>query len=142
MFLLHLVIEESKVIKVNRLLHSTILVSDFSQAIDFYEGLLNFKMDHQRPDLGFAGRWYSLGEQQVHLMVLPDPEKKQNVQIDRPEHAGRDRHIAFEVDSVENLAKLLESNNIKFTMSRSGRKALFCRDPDGNGLEFVQFDLV
>jgi len=23
-------------------------------------------------------------------------------------------------------------------MSSSGRQALFCRDPDGNGLEFIQ----
>jgi len=27
---------------------------------------------------------------------------------------------------------------VAFTLSQSGRSALFCRDPDGNALEFVQ----
>lgn len=125
-------------IKVTRLLHSTILVSDLSQAVEFYEGLLGLCADDSRPDLGYPGKWYNLGGQQIHLMELADPEKVKGIQIDRPVHAGRDRHIAVEVDSVENLAKLLECSGINFTMSRSGRQALFCRDPDGNGLEFIQ----
>lgn len=127
-------------IKVTQLLHSAILVSDLSQAIEFYEGLLGLSADESRPDLGYPGKWYSLGSQQIHLMELADPEKLKGIQIDRPEHAGRDRHIAVGVDSVKNLAKLLECSGINFTMSRSGRQALFCRDPDGNGLEFVQTD--
>jgi len=136
---MYLSVKEIRVtIKISKLLHSTILVQDLSQATDFYEGLLGFQIDSKRPDLGYPGRWYKLGEQQVHLMRLPDPEKAEGIQLDRPEHAGRDRHIAFEVDSVENLAKLLSSSNIPFTVSQSGRNALFCRDPDGNGLEFVE----
>ena len=125
-------------IKVSRLLHATLLVTDLSQSVEFYEGLLGLIADDNRPDLGYPGKWYGLGAQQIHLMQLADPEKSNKIQIDRPEHAGRDRHIAVEVDSVEKLAKLLDSSGIDFTMSRSGRQALFCRDPDGNGLEFVQ----
>ncbi len=125
-------------IKVTRLLHCTVLVNDLSQAIEFYEGLLGFTVEPSRPELGYPGRWYCLGEQQIHLMELADPEKLKAIQVDKPEHAGRDRHIAVEVDSLEKLAKLLECSGINFTMSRSGRQALFCRDPDGNGLEFIQ----
>lgn len=127
-------------VKISQLLHSTILVADLAQSIDFYEGLLGLEADAARPDLGYPGKWYNLGQQQIHLMQLPDPEKDDAYQLDSPEHAGRDRHIAIEVDSVENLAKLLDKENIRFTMSRSGRRALFCRDPDGNGLEFVEFN--
>jgi len=127
-------------IQLSRLLHSTILVKDLSQSIEFYEGLLGLCVDAARPDLGYPGKWYNLGEQQIHLMELADPEKVTEFQVDRPSHVGRDRHIAMQVDSVENLAKLLDVSSIKFTMSRSGRQALFCRDPDGNGLEFVQLD--
>lgn len=126
-------------VKITSLLHSTILVADLAQAIEFYEGLLGLEADSARPDLGYPGKWYALGSQQIHLMQLYDPEKEHAYQLDRPEHAGRDRHIAVEVDSVENLAKLLDRENIIYTMSRSGRRALFCRDPDGNGLEFVEF---
>ncbi len=125
-------------VKVTQLLHYTILVSDLSQAIEFYEGLLGLSADESRPDLGYPGKWYRLGAQQIHLMELADPEKLKAIQLDRPEYVGRDRHIAVKVDSVKNLAKLLECSGIHFTMSRSGRQALFCRDPDGNGLEFVQ----
>lgn len=125
-------------VKISQLLHSTILVADLEHAIDFYEGLLGLDADAARPDLGYPGKWYNLGKQQIHLMQLPDCEKDYEYQLDRPEHVGRDRHIAVEVDSVENLAKLLESKNIFFTMSQSGRRALFCRDPDENGLEFVE----
>lgn len=125
-------------IKISKLLHSTILVGDLSQSIEFYEGLLGLQADPARPDLGFEGRWYLLGEQQIHLMQLPNPEKAKGIQLDKPEHVGRDRHFAVQVDSVENLAKLLEAANIPYTLSRSGRKALFCRDPDDNGLEFVE----
>jgi glyoxylase I family protein len=132
--------EIKRMIKLTKLLHSAILVSDLTQSIEFYEGLLGLQADFNRPDLGYPGRWYQLSEQQIHLMQLPDVEKVNGNQLDRPEHVGRDKHFALEVDSVENLAKLLESKKIIFTMSRSGRKALFCRDPDGNGLEFVQLN--
>ncbi len=125
-------------VKISKFLHSTILVEDLAQSIEFYEGLLGLKADPTRPDLGYDGRWYCLGEQQIHLMQLPNPEKTKGIQLDRPEHVGRDRHFAVKVDSVENLAKLLESAKIEYSRSRSGRKALFCRDPDENGLEFVE----
>ena len=125
-------------VKITGLLHSSILVANLSQSIDFYEGLLNLQADPMRPDLGYPGKWYKLGEQQIHLMQLADSEKKDSHQLVRPEHVGRDRHIAVEVESTENLAKLLAEKEIHFTKSRSGRNAIFCRDPDGNGLEFVQ----
>ena len=125
-------------VKISRLLHSSILVTDLERSADFYEGLLKLDADPARPDLGYPGKWYNLGGQQIHLMQLNDPEKNESHQLVRPEHVGRDRHIAVEVDSVENLAKLLDTKNIFFTMSQSGRRALFCRDPDDNGLEFVE----
>jgi glyoxylase I family protein len=31
----------------------------------------------------------------------------------------------------------LDGARIAYTLSRSGRAALFCRDPDGNALEFI-----
>ena len=32
----------------------------------------------------------------------------------------------------------LDAASIGYTLSRSGRRALFCRDPDGNALELVE----
>jgi glyoxylase I family protein len=31
----------------------------------------------------------------------------------------------------------MEAGSVAFTRSKSGRAALFCRDPDGNALEFI-----
>ncbi len=53
------------------------------------------------------------------------------------EHVGKDRHLAFVIDSLTDLKMRLDAKNIPYTLSRSGRKALFCRDPDLNGLEFM-----
>ena len=67
-------------------------------------------------------------------MELEDPDKDSQ----RPEHGGRDHHIAFSVSSIEKIATLLDELHMPFTKSKSGRKALFCRDPDSNALEFIE----
>jgi len=88
-----------------------------------------------RPDLGFPGVWYEVGaNQQIHLMQLPNPE----VGLQRPQHGGRDRHVALAVNDLEELMRRLAAAGIAYTLSKSGRSALFCRDPDGNALEFVE----
>lgn len=120
--------------RVRAVLHVTFLVADLERARAFYEGVLGLVVDSSRPDLGFPGVWYALDEgQQIHLMRLPDPEAG----LTRPEHGGRDRHVALAVDDIDALAGRLEAAGISCTRSRSGRAALFCRDPDGNALEFV-----
>lgn len=92
-------------------------------------------LDETRPDLGYPGAWLRLGNaQQLHLLELPNPDPVSG----RPEHGGRDRHLALAVDSVTALQSRLVEHGIVNTMSRSGRAALFCRDPDGNALEFVE----
>lgn len=114
--------------------HASLIVSDTARALKFYNGLLGLQIDGRRPDLGYPGAWLSLGEQQIHLLELPNPDPVDG----RPAHGGRDRHLAFMVDDFGGLIKTLENAGVAFTKSRSGRKALFCRDPDGNALEFIE----
>ena len=64
----------------------------------------------------------------IHLMQLPNPDPTEG----RPDHGGRDRHAAFGVQSVDPLAERLKANGVPYTMSKSGRAAVFFRDPDGN----------
>ncbi|NNM82217.1 MAG: glyoxalase [Burkholderiales bacterium] len=117
------------------ILHASFLVSDLSISQAFYCGLLGLEIDASRPDLGFPGLWLDLGSgQQIHLMALSDSDKGRV----HPEHCGRDRHVAFVVDDISELGKKLEAAGIAHASSRSGRRALFCRDPDGNALEFVE----
>ncbi len=121
--------------KIFAVLHATFLVSELEKSRAFYEGILGLTVDPARPDLGFPGVWYTIGaNQQVHLMQLSNPEAG----IARPQHGGRDRHVALAVDDLTELAGRLEKAGVSYTRSRSGRAALFCRDPDGNALEFVE----
>lgn len=124
--------------RIHSLLHSTLLVEDLARARTFYEGVLALAVSRARPAMSFDGVWYELGPQQIHLICLPNPEKG----LIRPAHGGRDRHVALGVDSIDELAKRLEAAGIPYTLSQSGRAALFCRDPDDNALEFVEAPLT
>ncbi len=115
------------------LLHATLLVADMDRARAFYEGLLGLVPNPARPDLGFPGVWYDVGAGQIHLMNLANPDPVAG----RPVHGGRDRHTALGVDDWVALRSRLDGAGIPYTLSRSGRPALFIRDPDGNALELV-----
>jgi glyoxylase I family protein len=114
--------------------HSSMIVQDTEQALGFYIGILGLKQDASRPDLGYPGAWLQVGDGQIHLLELPNPDPT----TDRPKHGGRDRHLALTITSLSVLQASLEQAGIAFTLSKSGRKALFCRDYDGNALEFIE----
>lgn len=119
------------------LLHAGLLISDLATARTFYETVLGF-IPLDRPDLPYPGAWYGFNQhQQLHLMQLPNPDQASI----RPPHGGRDRHIAFGITDVDVLRARLDAAQVIYTMSKSGRPALFCRDPDGNTLEFVQISV-
>lgn len=120
--------------RITRLLHVSLLVDDLARARAFYEGVLGLSPSPERPDMAFDGVWYDIGEAQIHLLCLPSPEAG----LVRPGHGGRDRHVALAVASLDELKHALEQADVACTLSRSGRPALFCRDPDGNALEFVE----
>jgi glyoxylase I family protein len=117
-----------------RIHHVSLIVSDTSRALAFYRDLLGLTLDTNRPDLGYPGAWLWVGEQQIHLLELSNPDPVQ----DRPQHGGRDRHLALTLTDTESFARDLEQAGIPFTRSRSGRRALFCRDPDGNAIELME----
>lgn len=120
--------------KIREILHSSLLVQDTNRSLSFYRDMLGLEVDDNRPDLGFPGVWLKVGTQQIHLLELPSPDPVDG----RPEHGGRDRHTAMQVTDIDALQVRLEKAGIDFTRSKSGRKALFTRDPDGNALEFIE----
>src|SRR3569623_913612 len=119
---------------ITRLLQVSVLVTDTARAVRGYCDSLCLTADPSRPDLGYAGAWLGLGAQQLHLLELPNPDPTTG----RPAHGGRDRHCALAVTDIAALRRRLDEAGITYTLSRSGRPALFCRDPDGNALEFVE----
>ncbi len=118
--------------------HATFLTRDLLKARKFYEGVLGLQIDTSRPQMSFDGVWYEISaEQQLHLMLLPNPEEG----LKRPDHGGRDRHVALTVTDTTKLIECLKAAEVPYTQSKSGRRALFCRDPDGNALEFIEGNL-
>ena len=116
------------------ILHASFLTSDLARSRAFYEGVLGLRPSPNRPAMSFDGVWYDVADkQQIHLLLLPDPEAG----LQRPAHGGRDRHVALAVSDIAKLIERLNQAGITYTLSSSGRRALFCRDPDGNALEFI-----
>ena len=73
-------------------------------------------------------------EQQIHLLELIAEDTDHRL----PEHGGRDRHVALEVSQLDEVMLALDRAAVDYTLSRSGRRALFCRDPDGNAIELIE----
>ena len=111
--------------RIARLLHAALLVTDLDDAKRFYGGVLGLK-EKPRPNFNFPGAWYDLGECELHLMVtlegLPPAER-------RPR---RDYHISFQVEDLAAAKRALEEAGLPTRESSSGRGSIFVRDPDGN----------
>ena len=115
------------------LLHASLLVADLAQSRRFYEDVLGLKPSPARPEMSFTGIWYDIGAAQIHLICLPNPDPVSQ----RPAHGGRDRHTALGVLHFDALKSRLDAAGLTYSLSQSGRRALFVRDPDGNALELV-----
>ena len=113
--------------------HVSIIVADTSRSLGFYQDLLGIPVDQGRPDLGYPGAWLDIGSQQIHLLEVPNPDPVSG----RPAHGGRDRHLALIVSDFDAVRNELEEAGVDCSLSRSGRRALFCRDPDGNAVELI-----
>ena len=114
--------------------HSSIIVADTARALSFYCELLGMERDESRPDIGYPGAWLIAGEQQIHLLELPNPDPIEG----RPLHGGRDRHIALIVTDMDYIVQKLTTAGFAVSMSKSGRKAAFCRDYDANAVELIE----
>jgi glyoxylase I family protein len=114
--------------------HVSLIVSDTRKAVDFYQGVFGLEVASDRPDLPFPGAWLRVGDQQIHLLELPNPDPVEG----RPAHGGRDRHLAMQVTALAPIMERLDAARVSYTRSRSGRRALFCRDLDGNALELIE----
>lgn len=113
--------------------HASLVVSDTATSLNFYVGILGLQQI-ERPDLGFPGAWLKLGEQQLHLLELPNTDPTTG----RPAHGGRDRHVALSTINIDPVRATLDEKGYPYTLSISGRRALFCRDVDGNAIEVLE----
>ena len=116
--------------------HIAIIGSDYKKSKHFYVDLLGFDVirenylrerDDYKIDL-------ACGEQEIELFIIKDAPARVNY----PEALGL-RHLAFKVDSVEEVVKELNARGIATEPVRiddyTGKKMTFFQDPDGLPLE-------
>lgn len=125
---------ETKNINLLRMDHHSVLSSDIAKSKFFYHEILGLEIDPDRPNLAYDGLWFKIGEQAIHCICLPNPDPV----LERPEHGGRDRHVALKIANLQPLITRLEEHSIFYSKSKSGRAAIFFRDPDGNAVEVIE----
>jgi catechol 2,3-dioxygenase-like lactoylglutathione lyase family enzyme len=106
--------------------HASIRVGDLARSRAFYEGLLGLDTA-PRPDLGFPGAWYAIGDSQLHLIQ----QQKVFEDID-----PTDPHVALEVEDLAAVRRELDARGIAYR--DFGGKQLWIVDPDGNVVELCE----
>ena len=114
--------------------HVAVIVADGKEALKYYTEVLGMT-DASSEAMDVPGACVRVGEQIIHLMELSTPDP---FEVDptysmsapppgyvckgRPVHAGRDRHVAITLHTLEPLKASLEANGVNYTMSYSGRQ--------------------
>lgn len=124
----------------NRIHHIAIICSNYAVSKDFYVNKLGFEVlaevyreerKSYKLDLAINSVY------QIELFSFPEPSARPS----RPEAAGL-RHLAFEVDDVAEVAKILNDKGIETEAIRidefTGKQFTFFTDPDGLPLELYQ----
>lgn len=109
--------------------HVSLNVADAAESRRFYVDVLGFTERPDRPDFPFAGSWLQVGDQQVHLLEVPDfvPPKGQ--------------HFALHVTDLDSVRTDLIERGVEVSEpSPVGDICLQCffTDPTGNLIELNQ----
>ncbi|MFC0471634.1 VOC family protein [Halalkalibacter kiskunsagensis] len=111
--------------------HVSLQVSDVIKAKAFYRDILCLE-ESKRPDFGFEGAWFKIGEgQQLHLIACNNLSKERKID-------SRGPHFALRVDDYHKTAEWLKRHEVEIVEkpnSKSGFAQIFCCDPDGNIIE-------
>ncbi|MDB5031424.1 VOC family protein [Mucilaginibacter sp.] len=127
-------------LKINRVHHIAIICSDYTVSKHFYTVVLGFKIlaEVYRAERKSYKLDLEVGNQyQIELFSFPDPTKRPS----RPEAAGL-RHIAFEVDNIDEAIAAITAYNVVVEPIRidefTGKRFTFFADPDGLPIEFYE----
>jgi glyoxylase I family protein len=126
--------------KLNRIHHVAIICSDYQKSKEFYTELLGLKIvretyreerDSYKLDLE-AG-----GEYQIELFSFKSPPER----LSYPEARGL-RHLAFEIDNLDEAIAELKNKSVKVQPVRidevTGKRFAFFEDPDRLPIELYE----
>jgi len=125
----------------NKVHHIAIICSNYQKSKRFYTEILGLEVLQEvyreeknsfKLDLALNGTYI------VELFSFPNPPQRSS----RPEACGL-RHLAFEVDDIEETRDFLIQNNIFSETIRideyTGKQFFFIADPDDLPIEFYEF---
>ena len=123
--------------KVKKLLHTRMRVSDMDQTINFYIGVLGLEvMERKTSPRGSHLAFLKVpnSEELIELCSFP-PSGPVKVQEDLV-------HLAFEVDNLDRTIETLTAKGVKITdgptLTSSGSRFIFIDAPDGYEVELIE----
>lgn len=125
---------------INSVHHIAVICTDYAVSKAFYTEVLGFtivrevyRAERQSYKLDLAVN----GVYMIELFSFPEPAKRPS----RPEAAGL-RHLAFEVDDLDEIIGILESKHVVAEPIRvdefTGKRFTFIADPDQLPIEFYE----
>lgn len=123
--------------KIARLNHAVLFVSDLEPALRFYEGVMGFEVMAREPRAN-AAFLRAPGSENHHDLGLfglgPTAAPKQRGQVGL-------YHLAWQVPTIDDLASariaLLEAGALTGESDHGATKSLYGADPDGNEFEIM-----
>jgi lactoylglutathione lyase len=123
--------------RVTKLLHTRMRVSDMDQTVQFYTGVLGLEvMERKTSPRGSHLAFLKVpnSEELIELASYP-PSGPVTVQEDLV-------HLAFQVDNLDDTMRELSAKGIKITdgptQSSSGSRFIFIDAPDGYEIELIE----
>lgn len=122
--------------KLDKIHHVAIIVSDYEKSKDFYVNKLRFEIirENYRPARKDYKLDLKLGDCELEIFGVENPPRR----VTGPEACGL-RHLAFAVENVEETVKELAQKGIVCEPIRvdefTNKHMTFFRDPDGLPLE-------
>ena len=122
--------------KLDKIHHVAIIVSDYKKSRDFYVNQLGFEIirENYREERDDWKLDLRLGDCELEIFGVKHPPAR----VNRPEARGL-RHLAFAVDNMEDAVAWLNAKGIETEPVRTddftGKKMTFFFDPDGLPLE-------
>jgi glyoxylase I family protein len=127
-------------LKINKIHHVAIICSDYAASKKFYVDILKFSVIHEtyRSDRDSYKLDLKVGDHDtIELFSFPSPPQRPS----KPEACGL-RHLAFEVDDINENVEYLTSNGVIVEPIRvdpiTGKKFTFFQDPDHLPLEIYE----
>lgn len=124
--------------KLSKIHHIAIIGTDYNKTIDFYINKLKFEKisEYNRPEKNDILLNVKKGDIVLEIFIKKDAPLRPP--MPSPEYTGL-RHLAFKVDSVEDVLEEFDRLNIVHEGLRyddfDGKKMAFFFDPDGLPLE-------